>query len=200
MACYIALKGNVGGIMTNNQLDFAPACGRRRWIVGSALAAGGVLFEARGAMAAAGDNEISHTAEAIHQELAFKAEPNRIYETLLDARQFQRVELLSDAKENLDVAGKPARIERRPGGAFSLFGDHIVGMQIELLENQRIVQAWRVVNWDPGVYSIAKFELSAQGSGTKLVFDHTGFPAGAAEHLVEGWKSHYWEPLQKFLG
>ena len=186
--------------MTNSQLDCAPACGRRRWIVGSALAAGGVLFEARGAMAAAGGNEISHTAEAIHQELVFKADPKRIYETLLDARQFQKVELLSDAKENLDVAGKPARIERRPGGTFSLFGDHIVGMQIELVENQRIVQAWRVVNWDPGVYSIAKFELSAQGSGTKLVFDHTGFPAGAAEHLAEGWKSHYWEPLQKFLG
>jgi activator of HSP90 ATPase len=183
----------------NTQLNFAPACGRRRWIVGAALASSGVLLDAHGVFAAGG-NEISHSAEAIHQEMAFKAGQKRIYEVLLDARQFQKLELLSDAKDSLDVAGKPARIDRRPGGAFSLFGDHIVGMQIELVENQRIVQAWRVVNWDPGLYSIAKFEFSPQGPETKLVFDHTGFPVGAAEHLAEGWKSHYWQPLQKFLG
>ena len=116
--------------------------------------------------------------------MAFKADPKRVYEALLDAKQFQKVELLSDAGQSLDLAGKTARIDRRAGGTFSLFGDHIVGMQIELVENQRIVQAWRVINWDPGVYSIAKFELSPQGPGTKLVFDHTGFPVGAAEHLA----------------
>lgn len=44
-----------------------------------------------------------------------------------------------------------------------------------------------------------KFELNDDGSNTKLVFDHTGFPQGAAEHLAIGWKSHYWEPLQKYL-
>jgi hypothetical protein len=38
-----------------------------------------------------------------------------------------------------------------------------------------------------------------QGSDTKLVFDHTGFPKGDAEHLVEGWKTNYWQPLTKFL-
>lgn len=182
----------------NNQVNLGPAPGRRRWLAGAAFASGGVLIGSRCALAA-GDNEISHSAEAIHQEVAFNADPKRIYEALLDARQFQKVELLSDAKENLDVAGKPARIDRRPGGAFSLFGGLIVGMQIELVENQRIVQAWRVVNWDPGVYSIAKFDLAPQGPGTKLVFDHTGFPGGAAEHLAAGWKSHYWQPLEKFL-
>ena len=61
------------------------------------------------------------------------------------------------------------------------------------------MQAWRVVDWDPGVYSIAKFKLIEQGAGTKLVFDHTGFPKGQAEHLAEGWKSHYWDSLEKFL-
>ena len=65
---------------------------------------------------------------------------------------------------------------------------------------RRIVQAWREVNWDPGVYSVAKFELLEQGTGSKIVFDHTGFPRGNAEHLAAGWKTHYWEPLAKFLG
>ncbi|HWZ52030.1 MAG TPA: SRPBCC domain-containing protein, partial [Granulicella sp.] len=56
-----------------------------------------------------------------------------------------------------------------------------------------------VATWEPGVYSIAKFELREQGSATRLVFDHTGFPNGKAEHLAEGWKANYWEPLHKYL-
>ena len=61
-----------------------------------------------------------------------------------------------------------------------------MGRHVELVPNERIVQAWRVVTWDPGVYSIAKFELKEQGSETRLVFDHTGFPNAKAEHLSAG--------------
>jgi len=85
------------------------------------------------------------------------------------------------------------------GSAFMLFGGHIAGRQIELVSNERIVQAWRVVTWSPGVYSIARFELKEQGSSTKLVFEHVGFPEGQGQHLAEGWKVNYWEPLEKYL-
>ena len=78
------------------------------------------------------------------------------------------------------------------------FGGHIVGRHIELVANERIVQAWRVIDWNPGVYSIVKFELAEQGSGTKLVFDHTGFPEGKGRHLAHGWKANYWDPLGKY--
>jgi activator of HSP90 ATPase len=67
------------------------------------------------------------------------------------------------------------------------------------VSNERIVQAWRAGSWSPGIYSIARFELTEQGTGTKIVFDHTGFPQGTAEHLAEGWKVNYWEPLEKYL-
>jgi len=93
----------------------------------------------------------------------------------------------------------PTQISQDLGGTFTLFGGHIIGRHLELVPNQRIVQGWRVVTWDPGVYSIVRFELNAQGSGTKLVFDHTGFPVGLAKHLADGWKEHYWEPMQKYL-
>jgi len=30
---------------------------------------------------------------------------------------------------------------------------------------------------------------------------HTGFPKGDGEHLAEGWKINYWQPMEKkFLG
>jgi activator of HSP90 ATPase len=72
-------------------------------------------------------------------------------------------------------------------------------MQIELVPSIRIVQAWRVIDWNPGVYSIAKFSLTEHAGGTRLIFDHTGFPNGEGQHLADGWKANYWEPLQKYL-
>lgn len=34
---------------------------------------------------------------------------------------------------------------------------------------------------------------------TKIIFDHAGSLQGKAEHLAEGWKANYWEPLEKYL-
>ena len=146
------------------------------------------------AAASAANDEISHTAESIHQEIVFKASRKRIYEALTDAKQFAEVTKFSPVK-----GAAPAAISPEAGGTFSCFGGHIVGRNVELVPNERIVQAWRVVGWDPGAYSIAKFELKEEGSQTKLLFDHTGFPNGKAEHLAAGWKENYWEPLEKYL-
>src|SRR5262249_28340806 len=93
----------------------------------------------------------------------------------------------------------PAEIDPKAGGAFSMFGGLIVGRNVELVPNQRIVQAWRPASWDPGVYSIVKFELEAHGPRTTVVLDHTGFPEGSFRHLDSGWYGRYWEPLKRFL-
>jgi activator of HSP90 ATPase len=171
---------------------------RRQWMMGATAAIGGLAVGSSNAWAAA-DDGLSRTAEAIHQEPVFKASPKHIYDALTDAEQFQKVELIGRAMKSSDLAAKPAEISREPGGSFTIFGAYIVGRQIELVANQRIVQAWREISWDPGVYSLVKFVLTEQGSGTKLIFDHTGFPSGNGEHLAAGWKSHYWEALDKFL-
>jgi len=149
-------------------------------------------------LAADGD-VISRAAESIHQERLFPASRNRIYDALTDARQFAKIVQLSGAMQSMPAGTKAAEISRQVGGAFSIFGGHIVGLQLELVPNERIVQAWRVVDWNPGDYSIARFDLIEQGEQTKVVFDHQGFPQGAAVHLASGWEEHYWVPLRKFL-
>ena len=171
---------------------------RRQLIVGAAVA-GGLATYANHARAASED-EISHTAESIHQEPVFPANPKRIYEALTDATRFRKIVGFSTAMQSaMSLGSKPTEISQEVGGSFALFGGHIVGRHVELVPNQRIVQAWRVVDWNPGVYSIVKFELTAQGPATKIVFDHAGFPQGKAEHLAQGWKANYWEPLRKYL-
>jgi uncharacterized protein YndB with AHSA1/START domain len=162
-----------------------------------AVGIAGTAFRISGSSHVAGtaaSEEISRNAEAIHQEVVFKASRKRVYEALTDAKQFTKVTELSPVKN-----APPAEISVNVGGTFSCFGGVIVGRHVELVPNERIVQAWRVSHWDPGVYSIAKFELKEEGAGTRIVFDHTGFPNGAAETLASGWKEHYWEPLEKYL-
>jgi activator of HSP90 ATPase len=171
---------------------------RRRAITAVSLGLAGVALKPFAAGAESQD-EISHTAEAIHQENTFKASRKRVYEALTVSEQFDQVIEISGAKKSTVLGTKPTRISAEAGGAFEIFGGHIVGRQVELAPNQRIIQAWRVVDWEPGVYSIARFELEEQGDGTRIVFDHTGFPKGLAAHLAEGWRLHYWEPLAKFL-
>src|SRR5580658_4238900 len=122
----------------------------------------------------------------IHFDVEYKTTPERIYQVLLDAKQFRA------------FSGLPAEIDSKPGGWFKLFDGHIEGRIIELVPNIRIVQAWRS-GWPAGVFSIAKFELVASGPGTRIIFDHTGFPEGEQESLTSGWTEHYWEPLHKYL-
>jgi activator of HSP90 ATPase len=172
---------------------------RRKVIAGVPIAFGCAVLGSNEVWAETGE-EISRTAESIHEEPVFKASRKRVYEALTDTKQFSKVTELSAAMQSgMSLGTAPTEISSEVGGAFSLFGGHIVGRHIELVPNERVVQAWRVVNWDPGVYSIAKFELAEKGSVTKIVFDHTGFPKGKAEELAAGWKANYWEPLEKFL-
>jgi activator of HSP90 ATPase len=123
----------------------------------------------------------------IHYDLEFKPSPQRLYEAILDQKQFAA------------FSGMPATIDPTPGGAFTMFGGLIVGRNVELVPNQRIVQAWRPTHWDSGVYSVVHFEFKPRAAETTLIFDHTGFPAGEYDHLDWGWQNHYWEPLKKFF-
>ena len=183
-----------------NLLVVANGTSRRSMIMGATIAFGSVAISSLSAWAS--DEEgISHTAESIHQEPAFRANRKRVYEALTETKQFAKFTQLSAAMQSgMSLGNKPTEISRQEGGTFTLFGGHIVGRHIELVPNERIVQAWRVVDWNPGVYSIVKFELREQGSGSKIVFDHTGFPPGKGAHLATGWKANYWEPLEKYLG
>ncbi len=123
----------------------------------------------------------------LHQEVEIKASAHRIYDALLDSKQFAA------------FTGMSAEISREVGGTFTMFGGLIVGRNVELTPEQRIVQAWKPANWSPGVYSLVKFEIKERSGQSTIVLDHTGFPEGNFRHLDSGWYQRYWEPLKKFL-
>ena len=140
-----------------------------------------------GLAAASAQAQTQKHGTTIHQEVDFQAPPARIYQALLDAKQFSA------------FTHDTAQVQPRAGEAFKLFGGRIEGRNVELVPNQRIVQAWRPAEWPAGVYSIVKFELVPRDSGTRIVLDHAGFTEDKWEGLNSGWQEHYWEPLHKYL-
>jgi activator of HSP90 ATPase len=166
---------------------------RRQMIAGVGVAIGGLvggsgaLGQSQQKMAETQSTGLAGLLTYLHQEVPIKASPQRIYDALLDSKQFAA------------FTGLAAEIDPKAGGVFSMFGGLIVGRNVELVPNQRIVQAWRPASWDPGVYSIVKFELKVHGAGATVILDHTGFPEGDFSHLDPGWYERYWEPLKKFL-
>jgi activator of HSP90 ATPase len=143
------------------------------------------------AMAQTPSTSANAARTSIHYEIDFAASPQRFYQAILDQKQFAA------------FTGLAATTDPTPGGAFTLFGDQIVGRNVELVPdshpNPRIVQAWRPSHWDPGIYSIVHFEFKPRAAETTLIFDHTGFPVGDYDHLDWGWRNHYWDPLKKFF-
>jgi uncharacterized protein YndB with AHSA1/START domain len=125
---------------------------------------------------------------SIHQEVVIPTSPDRVFTALTTSAQFTEA-----------TGGRAAEIATTDGGVFSLFGGAIHGRHIELVPGTRVVQAWRVKMWDPGVYSLVRFTLTAEGKGTKVVLEHSGFPEAQAEHLAAGWSANYWEPLTKYF-
>jgi uncharacterized protein YndB with AHSA1/START domain len=171
---------------------------RRRFSACAASALTGLIARPAAAGASMEDG-ISHGAEAIHQEPLIASRRARVFAALTDAGQFEKLTRLSAAAQTMGLEHKPAGIDAKPGGAFELFGGYVTGRFLELVPSERIVQAWRAASWPPGSYSIARFQLIEQGTATRIVFDHGGFPTGQAEHLAEGWHINYWQPLAKLL-
>ena len=165
---------------------------RRRILTGmlaifGSLATAGVPANAQKKMVEGESTGVEGLLTYLHQEIDVNATPQRVYEILLSSKQFAA------------MTGLSADISPEAGGAFTTFGGLIAGRTVELVPNQRIVQAWRPTHWDPGIYSIVKFELTAQAGKTTIVLDHTGFPEGNFRHLDSGWYERYWEPLKKYL-
>lgn len=124
----------------------------------------------------------------IRQTVRFEAAPARIYEALLDS------------ETHAAFTGAAATISREPGGAWTAYEGGIEGRNLALVENRRIVQAWRAANWPDGVFSVVRIELEGTGDGaTQLTLEHTGLPEEGAEHIDAGWAERYWQPLASYL-
>jgi len=126
-------------------------------------------------------------AHQIRHTVRFTVTPRAVYRALMDSWQHSL------------FTGAPARIDPSVGGRFTAWGPHLSGINVELVRDRRIVQAWRAENWPTGHYSIVTFDLKRTASGTTLTFTQAGVPAKNLKSINEGWKTHYWQLMKKYF-
>jgi activator of HSP90 ATPase len=120
---------------------------------------------------------------SIHREATIPAEPARVYKVLADAEALSALSSMS---------GTAAQVA---GGDFVAFDGHVTGRHIELVPDERIVQAWRFPAWSPGTYSIVRFSLVPDDGSTRLHVDQEGVPADWHDHVHRNWPTFYLDPL-----
>jgi activator of HSP90 ATPase len=125
--------------------------------------------------------------KTIRQSVIIKATPREVYEALMDSRKHSR------------FTGARARMSRKMGGKFTAFGNYIRGMNLDLVSNKRIVQAWRGSDWPKGHYSVATFSLKRIKRGTRLTFTQIGVPDQEWKGISQGWRDYYWKPMKGML-
>ena len=123
----------------------------------------------------------------IKQSVAFKSSPHEVYEALMDSDKHSQ------------FTGDKADISREVGGAFSAFDGYSEGVNIELVQDKKIVQSWRAIDWLEGHYSQVTFSLKESGDGTQLTFTQTGVPEDQYEDIYQGWWDYYWNPMKEML-
>lgn len=126
-------------------------------------------------------------SKTIRQTATFKASPHEVYEALMDA------------KKHSEFTGEEAKISRKVGGKFTIYGGEIDGTNLELVPDKKIVQSWRYSDWPEGHYSTVTFSLEDVEKGTRLTFTQNGVPDDKYEDVKQGWKDYYWGPMKEML-
>lgn len=130
---------------------------------------------------------------AINLTMVYGCSPDMMFDALTDPRRI------------MGYTGAPAISEPKAGGKFSMYGDTITGEYIEVIQNKRIVQRWRMSSWPEGCLSTVTIELSPE-NGTTVRLVQNGVPdrdAQGAEllKLVEqGWENNVFNRMRAAFG
>jgi activator of HSP90 ATPase len=125
----------------------------------------------------------------IKQKIFFKASKQSVYN------------LLMDEKMHSSFTGSSVVMSKEVNGQFDVFDGYCKGHNIELVENEKIVQAWKFAEdgWDHDHYSICTFVFEEKEGGTELLFTQEKIPSHKVNDLENGWNEYYWEPMMAYL-
>jgi len=92
--------------------------------------------------------------------------------------------------------GEPAVMSTEPNSEFSLWGDSIIGRNLEFEEGKKIVQEWYFGEQvEPSIVTI---KLHEHKQGTSLELKHTNIPDEEYEDMCSGWDDSYIASLIDF--
>ena len=116
------------------------------------------------------------------------ASPRAVYDAWLDGDQHG------------EMTQSPATVSTMVGGAFTAHDGYIWGINLELVDGERILQTWRTTQFtDADSDSSIEMTFGACSTGTLVTLRHWNIPAGQAEGYESGWQDFYFSPMQDYF-
>jgi len=97
-------------------------------------------------------------------------------------------------------AGTDAEVSMEKGGKFKLFGGSVVGENLELIPDKKIVQKWRFSSWPEGHYSTVTIDLEDNKGKTGVTLQQTNVPEKDKERTEGGWKDNFFRRIKGIFG
>lgn len=137
---------------------------------------------------ASSSNIPKYNTATLHLEPTFNVTAEQLYITLLDE---QRVSAWTRSQ---------AQIEAREGSDFKLFGGSISGQIKKLVQNERIIQSWRLEDWKSGHYAELDIQLKQGAGETTMVVKWSGIPIGEEERVRGNFEDYYVRSIKITFG
>ena len=97
------------------------------------------------------------------------------------------------------MTGSTATISPDIGGEFSAWDGYIMGRNLELEKDKRILQSWRTTEFTPDEPdSHVEITLQQVGNQTKLTLHHTDLPPHGGQY-EQGWVESYFDPMKDYF-
>ena len=93
--------------------------------------------------------------------------------------------------------GENAEMGKNPGTEFSLWDGSISGINLEFVEDSKIVQEWFF--GDQEEKSIVTIKLHRDKKGTIMEVVHTNIPDEAYDNISDGWQNDYFNALNQLF-
>ncbi len=116
--------------------------------------------------------------------------PKKIYDAWLNSKEHAAF-----------TGGGKATASTKVKGKFTAWDGYISGVNIDLKEGKKIVQAWRSTEFpDDALDSILEISLAPKAGGkTTLTLAHLNIPKGQAAQYKTGWKDFYFTPMKAYF-
>lgn len=124
----------------------------------------------------------------IRQKVTMPAKPLEVYEAYIDA------------EKHSEFTGAEATSDPKVGGEFTAWDGYISGRFLVIDPGRMIVQEWRSSDF-PEDASVSRLKLTFKSveNGTQITLVHSSVPEEIADDIEQGWRSFYWEPMEKFF-
>jgi activator of HSP90 ATPase len=94
-------------------------------------------------------------------------------------------------------SGYPAKMSTEPGSEFSLWEGDITGLNIEFVQDRKVVQEWYF--GDQTEKSIVTITIVPEGGNSLVTVEHTNIPGDEYDGFAEGWKDFYFGAIMTFF-